>query len=95
MVLAASDNPKTAVELVQPPAGTPVGTRVFLEGESELMLSLAAPAQVNSKKKNSAWVKIAPELATNAEGIACFGGKPICTPQGNCFAANMKNGPIS
>jgi tRNA-binding EMAP/Myf-like protein len=76
MVFAASDQQHTKVELLEPPADTPIGTRVtcagFAGGEGK------PPVDKNGK----AWKSVADFLTVNAERIACYKGVPLAVPEG-------------
>jgi methionine--tRNA ligase beta chain len=96
MVLCASDVPdKKAVHFVTPPADAPLGARVYLEGATEEELKFAPSDRVDPKKKNHAWMKASPGLASNAEGFACFEGRRLVTAQGVCSATPILNGKVS
>lgn len=93
MVLCASDvngeGGKTKTEFVLPPAAAKVGERItFASYPGE-------PAEPNKIKKKKAWETCAPDLATDAAGIATFKGDPWLTSAGPCTAASVRNGPIS
>ena len=87
MVLAAKDDGK--VELVNPPEGSKIGERVFIEGlEGE-------PISSAQMKKKKTWDKVAKELKTGNGGIATWSGKTIQTSAGPCSAASLVGAPIS
>jgi len=74
---------------VTPPDAAPVGERVCFEGfpgEPE-----SNPKRIQKKK---AWETCMPDLATDAEGVACYRGVPFATAAGKCTAA-IKSAPIS
>jgi aminoacyl tRNA synthase complex-interacting multifunctional protein 1 len=80
MVLAAKSEDGKTVELVKPPAGSLLGERLSLQNED--ILKWTPELSINSKKKNSAWAKCAPDFATNDKGEACYKGVPFVTHQG-------------
>lgn len=77
------------VELVTPPEGSTVGSRVFVEG----LTGEAHPA--NAIKKKKVWEAVAPDLHVNDEGVACYQGKPLQTNAGACRVDTIVNAPIS
>jgi len=81
------------IELVKPPAGTPVGARVYLQGEDDV--EWPAPAsEIDARNKKSAWAVVQAGLKTNAEGIATFEGKPLVVKSGPT-RSNIPNGNVS
>lgn len=96
MVLAASNTDKSVIELVQPPKSTPVGARVFLDGDDDTKLEKwVAEENVNGKKDNSAWKVIAPDLAVNGEGVVTWQGRPLRTVDGLITSPTLKNVHVS
>jgi len=90
MVLAAKGEGK--IELVKPPPGTPVGSRVYLQGDED---NFPAPAtEVDGRNKKSAWATVAPGLKTNADGIPVFEGKPLVVKSGPA-KSGISNGVVS
>ena len=93
MVLAASNEDHTKVELLIPPAGCAVGDRVSFAGfEGE-------PLQPQSKKDweavRKAWEAVQPEFSTDpTTGVACYKGVPFSLAAGPC-ASTVKGGIIS
>ena len=87
MVLAAKGEGK--VELVEPPAGTPIGERVFIEGLT------GEPVSSTQVKKKKLFEEVAKKLKTNAEGVATWDDKVIQTSLGPCKASSLQNAPIS
>ena len=80
------------MQFVEPPASAAVGERIVVEG------CVGAPeAVVNPSKKNNAWTACAPLLRTNADRVACFGGKPLVAEKSGqaCTAPTVTEGPIS
>jgi tRNA-binding EMAP/Myf-like protein len=77
------------VELVTPPEGSTVGSRVFVEG----LTGEAHPA--NAIKKKKVWEAVAPDLHVNDDGVACYQGKPLQTNAGACRVDTIVNAPIS
>lgn len=88
MVLAAKTDDKVA--LVEPPKGSKVGERVFIEGITGEPM---APNQVDKKK---IWDKVAKDLKTGENGVATWDGKELKTSAGVCSAPSIPAGaPIS
>lgn len=93
MVLCASEvdaqGNKAKTEFVIPPDAAKVGERIsFAEFPGE-------PEDEKKIKKKKVWEACAPDLATNAQGIACYKGAQWTTSAGACTAATVKGGPIS
>lgn len=93
MVLAAMSDDGKKVELVKAPTGSHIGERLSLEGLD--LLQYEAALQINSKKKNSAWAKCAPDFKTNEKGVACYQGKAFISSAGNCKAKTLTNSRVS
>jgi len=91
MVLAAKGEGK--IELVKPPVGTPVGSRVYLQGDDDVEWPAPAP-EIDARNKKSAWAIVSPTLKTNAEGIATFDGKPLVVKNGPA-KSNIPNAGVS
>lgn len=87
MVLCATSTDGSNVELVMPPEGSKVGSRVFFDGEEG-----EPDAQLNPKKQ--IFEKIAVDLVTTEDLVATWKGKPFSTPQGVCKVKSIKNGGI-
>lgn len=87
MVLAATSPDGKTVELVQPPPGSTVGERVFVEG------FVGQPDEVlNSKKK--VWETVQPELMTDGDFRACWRGLPLQTGSGVCKVQTITGGSV-
>ncbi|XP_019158384.1 PREDICTED: methionine--tRNA ligase, cytoplasmic [Ipomoea nil] len=87
MVLAASNNDHTKVELVEPPQDAGVGERVtFLgfEGKADDVL--------NPKKK--VWETLQVDFHTNKELVACYKDIPFTTSAGVCKVSSISEGSI-
>lgn len=95
MVLCAKNADDSKVEFVSPPAAAKVGDRVLLQGFEAQLLATEVAATVNLKKKNNPWTPSMPLLKTDAKGVACFNGIPLCTSEGVCSAASLSNAEIS
>eukprot|EP00457_Paulinella_chromatophora_P009190 gb/GEZN01009246.1/.p1 GENE.gb/GEZN01009246.1/~~gb/GEZN01009246.1/.p1 ORF type:complete len:408 (-),score=58.69 gb/GEZN01009246.1/:27-1250(-) len=92
MVLAASNEDHSVLELVKPSDETPPGTRLFLEGDSEEeRKEWVAEKEVNGKKKTSAWALMAPDLGVNGEGIVTYAGRVVRTKEGPITAKTLRN----
>ena len=87
MILAASNEDHTKVEVVFPPQDAPVGERVSVEGYN------AEPdAMLNPKKK--VWDQIVPDLKTNEKLEAAWKGIPLMTSVGPCKTLSLTNAGI-
>eukprot|EP01124_Arcella_intermedia_P028708 TRINITY_DN589_c0_g1_i1.p1 TRINITY_DN589_c0_g1~~TRINITY_DN589_c0_g1_i1.p1 ORF type:complete len:426 (+),score=101.94 TRINITY_DN589_c0_g1_i1:5-1282(+) len=87
MVICASNDDHTQVEIVDPPAGSQPGDRITVEGEEG-----EPDAPINlSDKKNAFTTALQPLLKTNADGVACFKDKPLLAPKGNLKSSTLKN----
>eukprot|EP00741_Cyanophora_paradoxa_P002146 tig00000553_g2081.t1 len=90
MVLAASNAEHTEVQLVEVPEGTKVGERVFFEGPEAQ--PWADPEEVLNPKKK-VFDKVAPDLRTDAAGVAMYKSMPMRTSAGICKAP-IPNGNV-
>lgn len=72
MVICATNEDKSIVELVEPPQDAQVGEMISFEGLPEVK----PDEDVNPNRKTSPWGKCADSLCVNEEGVACF--KVIC-----------------
>lgn len=82
MILAASNEDHTKVEVVFPPQDAPIGERVTVEGYNG-----EPDAMLNPKKK--IWDQIVPDLKTNEEMAAAWKGIPLMTSVGPCKAQTL------
>lgn len=87
MVLAASSEDGSRVELVEPPAGAPVGERVMVEG-------FAGEPDAVLNPKHKVFEQVHPDLATNGTCVACFRGVPLTTSAGVCTVKSIAKGGI-
>ncbi|KAH0785020.1 TRNA binding domain containing protein [Histomonas meleagridis] len=87
MVFAGSSADHSKVELLTPPADTPVGTRVLC-GD---FVNPDIKPSVDSKGKWWKAVSSNNQLTINAEGQACYKGVPLRVPQGNITVATLTN----
>jgi len=77
MVLCASNEDKSDVKFVDPPADSQPGERVVCEG------MVAEPATSNQMKKKKLMDKAATELRA-VDGVACYRNVPLGTAAGQC-----------
>jgi len=85
MVLCASNDDHTQVELVEPPEGATPGERVTLAnfpGEPEKVL------------KKETLDKVLPDLKSNGDCVATYKGLPLMTAAGPCNVKSIANGGI-
>ncbi|KAJ4755990.1 Methionine--tRNA ligase [Rhynchospora pubera] len=87
MVLAASNEDHTKVELVEPPASAKIGERVTFPG-----FSGEPDGLLNAKSK--VWEKIQAELHTDVQLVASYKDVPFTTSAGVCKVASIANGEI-
>ncbi|KAL5200070.1 hypothetical protein ABZP36_021273 [Zizania latifolia] len=87
MVLAASNEDHTKVELVEPPESAAVGERVTFAGYSG-----EPEASLNAKSKT--WEKLSADLHSNGELVACYRDVPFTTSAGVCKVKTIGNGEI-
>ncbi|KAJ8490827.1 hypothetical protein OPV22_012548 [Ensete ventricosum] len=87
MVLAASNDDHTKVELVDPPSSAVVGERVTFPGYS------GEPDGVLSAK-SKVWEKVQVDLQSNSELVACYKDVPFTTSAGVCKVSSIANGAI-
>ncbi|KAL8542994.1 hypothetical protein ACS0TY_003761 [Phlomoides rotata] len=87
MVLAASNNDHTKVELVEPPQGAAVGERVTFPGFEGL------PDDVLNPKKK-VWETLQVDFHTDKELVACYKDLPFTTSAGVCRVSSITEGSI-
>lgn len=87
MVLAASNEDHTKVELVEPPESAAVGERVTFAGYSG-----EPEASLNAKSKT--WEKLSADLHSNGELVACYKDVPFTTSAGVCKVKSIASGEI-
>eukprot|EP00892_Ulva_mutabilis_P002034 jgi/Ulvmu1/11831/UM080_0042.1 len=84
MVLCASSD--SAVEPLAVPEGVPNGERVMVDG-----FAADPEAQLNPKKK--VLEALLPDMATSADGVACFKGTPFSTSKGP-LSSKIASAPV-
>jgi methionyl-tRNA synthetase len=89
MVLAATSADGGTVELVAPPPGAAPGARVSVKG-----FDGAPDAEINLKKKNSAWATIQPDLATTADRVVAYKGAALTVGGEACAAPTVAGGTV-
>jgi tRNA-binding EMAP/Myf-like protein len=91
MVLCASNADHTKVEVVVPPADTPLGERILFEGFPE-----KEPEPENKVAKKKVFEKLAPDLKTNDKGQVVWKTALASTKSGVVQAINgMANAHVS
>lgn len=88
MVLAASNNDKTQVELVDPPLGTNVGEHIVFDGFDYI-------PEAELKPKLKIWEKAQVHFRTNDDGFCCYKDVTFKTSMGPCTVKSLKNATIS
>mmetsp|Transcript_8687 Transcript_8687/g.10718 ORF Transcript_8687/g.10718 Transcript_8687/m.10718 type:complete len:163 (+) Transcript_8687:2838-3326(+) len=89
MVLCAETPDKSAVELIQPPAGSQAGDLISFEGQER-----DPPAALHKDDKKNPWFRVEPELLIDGEGIAKWNEFAMKTDKGLFKAASIRNGII-
>jgi len=90
MVLVASDSADEAKkELLDPPAGSVPGDKVFFEGHAGPL-----DGQINLSSKGNIFAKCQVDLKTNSEFIACWKGIPMQTDKGVVTSVSVADGLI-
>ncbi|KAG2489494.1 hypothetical protein HYH03_011947 [Edaphochlamys debaryana] len=89
MVLAASNADGSQLELLEPPAGAPVGERVTWPGFSE---GRTPDEQLNPRKK--IFETVQPDFTTTAECVAVYKGAPFTTTAGPVKVASIVGASI-
>jgi len=87
MVLAASNEEHTKVELLIPPPGSKIGERLSFDGYPG-----EPDEQLNPKKK--IWEAVQPEFKTGPDCVAYYKGVPFKTSTGIVKAKSITNGTI-
>ncbi|GER32140.1 methionine--tRNA ligase [Striga asiatica] len=87
MVLAASNNDHTKVELVEPPQGAIVGERVRFPG-------FEGPADEILNPKKKVWERLQVDLHTDKNLVACYKNLPFTTSAGVCTVPSITEGSI-
>ena len=77
----------SAVELVEPPPGAPLGERVVFDGHD-------APPEKQLNPRKKLWDRLQPEMNTAPDGTARFQQLPFSTPHGPCKCASIAGGAI-
>jgi len=95
MLLCASDKRtegEEKVEVLSPPAGTPVGERLCFGGFTGDLPEAFGPNKIQKKK---IWEKLQPELKTDAEGGAKWQDLPMVSSVGQIKAPTLTESNIS
>jgi len=92
MVLAASNEDHSVVEVVRPPADSKIGERITIEGESG-----EPDAQIDCKKSKNVWKSLVQtkKLRTTSDLLAAFDGKPLKTSAGPCTVASIADAALA
>ncbi|EKX44521.1 hypothetical protein GUITHDRAFT_109640 [Guillardia theta CCMP2712] len=88
MVLAASNDDHSKVELLEVPEGAQVGERVFIEGLT------GEPFQPNQVNKKNVLKNVLPDLKMNADKKLCWQDKIVLTSAGPITVPTMANCPV-
>jgi methionine--tRNA ligase beta chain len=104
MVLAAKVTGESGLEggvgevrivLVEPPEGSTVGDRVYIDGLKEGETGGGIPLTPARVKKLKVWEAVVVDLSTDSEGVACWKDKPLMVAGGAITAKSAPNSPIS
>ncbi|CAI8617117.1 unnamed protein product [Vicia faba] len=87
MVLAASNDDHTKVELVEPPSSASVGERITFPGHE------GSPDELLNPKKK-VWETLQVDLHSNEKLEACYKNIPLTTSAGICTVSSISNGSI-
>lgn len=94
MVLAAT-NAEGKTQLVSPPVGAPLGSRVVVAGLEAVFSKLSPAPIVDPKQANNPWASIQPLLTTDANGICQFDGHQLIVPGVGVCRSGVANATIS
>jgi methionine--tRNA ligase beta chain len=84
MVFAGSNPEHTVVELLDPPADTPIGTRV-------LFGDFCKTEPVPVDKKGKLWEAVCPHCKIDENGFATYKGQPLTVPQGKICVPTLRS----
>ncbi|EAY00095.1 TRNA binding domain containing protein [Trichomonas vaginalis G3] len=84
MVFAASNADHTVVQLLDPPADTPIGTRV-------LFGDFCKTEPVACDKKGNLWKDCCEHCTIDADGFACYKGQHLTVPQGKITVPTLRS----
>ena len=84
MVFAGSNPEHTVVELLDPPADTPIGTRVMFGDFCK-----CDPLPVD--KKGKLWEAVCPHCKIDENGFATYKGQPLTVPQGKIGVPSLRS----
>jgi len=93
MILAASNDDHSYLEIVRPPDDSIVGERITLENMD--VNEYKPDNEIKPNKKNSPWAKIKNLLKTNDNMEACFDGNRFMTSKGPLTVKSLKNAQLS
>jgi len=86
MVIAASNEDHTQVQLVDPAPGSKVGERVTTKGQDG-----KTDSQINLSSKPNTFSILLEHLHTNDKNVAVFNSEPLSTSAGPCTVKSMPN----
>jgi aminoacyl tRNA synthase complex-interacting multifunctional protein 1 len=87
MVIAASNEDKSKIELLEPPPGVQIGERIVFDGYG---------GEPDKELKKKILDQVFPELEINSEGIAVYKKKiPFMTSKGPCKVKSLTNAKLS
>ncbi|OHS98389.1 TRNA binding domain containing protein [Tritrichomonas foetus] len=86
MLLGASTPDPDLCELLDPPEGDPVGTRIFFGHFNE-----NEPQPETNDNKNKQWKRILPHHWINKEGVAVYKNEPIHTASGPLTVPTLRD----
>jgi len=93
MVLAASNEDHSIVQLLEPPSDSKVGDKVACQGEDVSAYALP-DTSINPKAKTSVWPKVQEKLIVNSEGVPLFDSTPLVVGNARCTVESLKDATI-
>ncbi|KAI5499009.1 tRNA binding [Trichomonas vaginalis G3] len=84
MLFGASTPDPDICELLDPPADSPIGARIFFGHFTEGEVT-------GQDRRNTHWKKMVEHLGINDQGVACYKGEPLHTAEGNLTVPNLRN----
>ena len=95
MVLCASTEDKSTIELIRPPEGSKVGERIQLTGNPILGQPVSQDPRPHLNPKKKYMERFLPQLHTNDQGQATYDGVTLETSTGILTSKTLKNVHIS
>ena len=90
MILCATNEDQSKVELLHPSADAKIGERIQLDNGNNQKLSNEMQPQINQKVQK----KLQDLLKTNIDCTACYNQMPLMTSQGKVMVSSLKDSQI-